>query len=134
MFDTKTDPARDSASTPTLSPRSPQAMANDRKRGFLSSLFGSRKPKEDEDIAELESKHRLEERIQQMLAEKAAVPELLKTEEKPAALALKEEEAEIEVELLPISASVVSVRKVPVPSSFLLTPAEALRSYASNER
>ena len=109
-------------------------MANDRKRGFLSSLFGKKTQTAQEDMADVESKHRLEERIQQMLAERAVVPELLKTEEKPSALVAKEEEAEIEVELLPISASVVSVRKAPVQSSFLLTPAEALRSYASNER
>jgi hypothetical protein len=109
-------------------------MANDRKRGFLSSLFGNRKRTEDADIAELESKHKLEERIQQILAEKAVVPDLLKTEEKHVALVPKEEEAEIEVELLPISASVISIRKAAVPSSFLLTPSEALRSYAANER
>jgi hypothetical protein len=111
-------------------------MTNDRKRGFLSSLFGSRKPKEDEDTVELESKHRLEERIQQILAEKAAeqvvVPELVMTKENQAAMILKEEETEAEVELLPISAS-VGVRKAP-PSSFLLSPSEALRSYAANER
>ena len=108
-------------------------MAHDRKRGFLSSLFGKRKQKEEEETAELESRHRLEERIQQVLAERAAVPELL-IEENHVALMSKEEEAEPEVELLPISASVISHRKAPVPAVFLLSSIEDVRPYAANQR
>ena len=42
-------------------------MAHISKRGFFSSLFGNKKQKEDQQTAELESRHRLEERIQQVL-------------------------------------------------------------------
>jgi hypothetical protein len=137
MFSLQIDPARDSASTPTTSPRSPQAMANDRKRGFLSSLFGNRKQKADEEAAELESKQRLEQRIQQVLAERAAVPELLLIEEnQPAQIAQmsQEEEADFPVELFPISASVLPIHKAPVQPAFVLSAFEAPRSYVSNQR
>ena len=97
-------------------------------------MFGNRKQKEREETAELESRHRLEERIQQVLAERVEVPELLMTEENHAALMTQEEEAESEVELLPISASVLSIRKAPVPAAFLPSSFEVPRSYAANER
>ena len=107
-------------------------MAHDSKRGFLSSLFGNRKQKEHEETAELESRHRLEERIQQVLAERVEVPELLMTAE--AALMPQEEEAESEVHLLPISASVLSIRKAPVAAAFLPSSFDVSRSYAANQR
>lgn len=109
-------------------------MAHDSKRGFLSSLFGKRKQTEDEETAQLESKHRLEERIRQVLAERAAVPELRIIEEKHAALMTQEEEAEAPVELLPISASVIPIRKAPAQAAFVLAAFESPRSYAANER
>jgi hypothetical protein len=108
-------------------------MAHDSKRGFFSSLFGNKKQKEHDEAAELESRHRLEERIQQVLAERVAVQELL-TEEKHAALMVPEEEAETEVELFPISASVLPVRKAPVQSAFVLPAFETPRSYATHQR
>jgi|KBSMisStandDraft_5_1062788.scaffolds.fasta_scaffold567016_2 hypothetical protein len=111
-------------------------MANISKRGFFSSLFGNKKQKEDEQIAVLESRHRLEERIQQVLAERAVVHELLLEEknEKNAALVMREEEPEAEVELFPISASVIPIRKAPVQSAFVLPAFEVPRTYASNRR
>lgn len=109
-------------------------MAHDRKRGFFSSLFGSKKQKEQEVTDELESKQRLEARIQQILAEKAAVPELLMMEEKPAAPMPQEEEADFQVELLPISASVIPIRKAPAQAAFVLSAFEAPQSYASNQQ
>jgi hypothetical protein len=109
-------------------------MAHDSKQGFLSSLFGNKKQKELEEAAELEeSRHRLEERIRQILAEKVEVPELI-TKENHAALLTREEEPEPEIELLPISASVLSRRKVPLPASFVDSSFEVVRSYAANER
>jgi len=105
-------------------------MAHDRKRGFFSSLFGNRKQKEQEETAELESRHRLEERIQEILAERVEVPELLMEQNH----ALLTEEAESEVELLPISASVLSGRKASVSAAFLVSSFEAPRSYAAIER
>lgn len=109
-------------------------MANDRKQGFLSSLFGKRKQTEQEETADLESKQRLEARIQQILAEKAAVPELRVIEENHAGPMPQEEEAEIPVELLPISASVIPIRKAPAQPAFVLSAFEVPRSYASNQR
>jgi len=109
-------------------------MAHDRKQGFLSSLFGKRRQTEQEEIAELESKQRLEARIQQILAEKVVVSELLMREEIPDAGLQQEEEAELPVELLPISASVIPIRKAPAQSPFVLEAFEAPRSYASNQR
>jgi hypothetical protein len=109
-------------------------MAQDGKRGFFSSWFGSKKLKEQEETAELESRHRLEERIQQILAEKVEVPKLIMIEEKHAALMIQEEEPEPEVELLPISASVIPIRKAPVQAAFVLSAFESPRSYAANER
>ena len=96
-------------------------MANDRKRGFLSSLFGNRKQTADEEAAELESKQRLEERIQQVLAERAVVHELLVEEKHTAQIAQmpQKEEDDFPVELFPISASVIRIRKAPVHSSFM---------------
>jgi hypothetical protein len=108
-------------------------MAHDSKRGFFSSLFGSKKQKEQNEAAVLESRHRLEERIQQVLAERAAVQELL-IEEEHVALMVREEEPEAEVELFPISASVLPVRKAPVQSAFVLPAFETPRSYATNQR
>ena len=108
-------------------------MAHDSKRGFFSSLFGNRKQKELEETARLESKHRLEERIEQVLLERVAVPVFLVIEEKHAA-AISQEEAEPEVELLPISASVIPRRKAPAQAAFVLQAFEASRSYASSER
>ncbi|MGA8090709.1 MAG: hypothetical protein WCA10_25770 [Terracidiphilus sp.] len=110
-------------------------MANDRKRSFFSSLFGKRKQTEQEEMAELESKKRLEARIQQIIAEKAAVPELLMVEKnQDAAISQQEEEAEVPVQLLPISASVIPIRKAPVQPAFTLAAFEAPRSYAANGR
>ncbi len=109
-------------------------MANDRKQGFLSSLFGKRKQTEQEEMAELESKQRLEARIQQILAEKAAVPERLVIEENHAEVMLQEEEADFPVELLPISASVIPIRKAPAQAAFVLAAFDVPRSYASNQR
>jgi hypothetical protein len=113
-------------------------MAHDSKRGFFSSLFGNRKQKEQEETAELESRHRLEERIQQILAERVVVPEVVVQENHAAALAAalmtQEEEVEPEVELLPISASVLSRRKAPVSADFLLSSLDVQGSYAANQR
>ncbi len=109
-------------------------MANDRRQGFFSTLFGKRKLTEEEEIAEQESKQRLEERIQQALAERAVVPALLRAEENRADAMTQEVEAEIEVELLPISASVVPIRKASAQSAFVLAAFEAPRSYAANDR
>jgi hypothetical protein len=110
-------------------------MAHDSKRGFFSSLFGNRKLKEQEEMAELESKHRLEERIQQILAERVAVPEVIIQEKRAAAALMTQEvEAEPEVELLPISASVLSRRKAPVSADFLLSSLDVQGSYAANQR
>ena len=108
-------------------------MANGGKRGFFSSLFRSRKQKEREETADLESRQRLEERIQQILAEKVEVPELFAVEKKSTGL-MTQEEAEVEVELLPISASVIPIRKAPVQPAFVLSTYEVPRSYAANER
>ena len=71
-------------------------MAHDGKQGFFSSLFGNKKQKEYEETVELESKHRLEDRIQQILTEKVAVREPI-IEEKHVAVITQEEEAEPEV-------------------------------------
>jgi hypothetical protein len=99
-------------------------------------LFGKKKQKEHDEAAELESRHRLEERIQQVLAERAVVHEILTEEknEKDAALMMREEETETEVELFPISASVLPIRKAPVQSAFVLPAFETPRSYATNQR
>ena len=110
-------------------------MAHNGKQGFFSSLFGKRKQTEWEATAELESKQRLEARIEQILAERVAVPELhLMEENQDAAISPQQEEPEIPVELLPISASVISRRKAPVPAVFLLSTVDESRSYASNAR
>ncbi len=108
-------------------------MAHDRKQGFLSSLFGRKKQTEQEEIAQLESKHKLEERIRQVLAESVEVPRVLKLEHKPAAITPQEEIVETPVELFPISASAIG-RKPPVQTSFLLSSFEVPRPYAANER
>ena len=106
-------------------------MAKNSKRGFLSSLFENNKQKEEQETAELESRHRLEERIQQILAEKVEVPQLF-VEENQTALVIQEAEPEPEVKLLPISASALS-RKAPV-ADFLLSSFEVPRRYAATER
>src|SRR5205814_6123293 len=114
-------------------------MANISKRSFFSSLFGNKKHKEDEEAAELESRHRLEERIQQVLAERGVVHDLL-MEEKKAALIMRdpepepEPETEAEVELFPISASALRARKAPVGDPFFPTNVQEVRAYAANER
>ena len=108
-------------------------MANDRKQGFLSSLFGKRKRTDEEVAAELESKQRLEARIEQVLAERAVVHEIL-AETSPVALVVKEEEPEAEVHLLPISASVMPRRKRPVPAVFVLSNVEEIPQYTANHR
>jgi hypothetical protein len=105
-------------------------MSSDGKRGFFSSLFGSRRQKEDQEAADLDSRHRLEKRIEQILAEQVQVPQLLK-EEDPAAV-VAQQEAEPDIDLLPITASVFN-RKGPIPASFLPASVEANRFYAANE-
>ncbi len=109
-------------------------MAHDGKRGFFSSLFGKRKQTEQEDTAELESRHRLDERIQQILAERVETPERRIIEENRATLLTRVEEPEPEAELFPISASVLSSRKVPVHAAFGSSSLDVVRSYATNER
>lgn len=111
-------------------------MAHDSKRGFFSSLFGIRKQKEHEEATGLESRHRLEERIQQILAEKVEVVRLLTLEENgPVLMVQAEEEPEPEIELLPISASVLSSRKAPVSAPFMPLAWEgSAQSYAANEQ
>ena len=106
-------------------------MAGDSRRGFLSSLFGSRDHKKQEETAALESRQRLEERIQLILAEQAHVPELIKEETQTVLVA--QEEVETDIELLPITASVFN-RKGPIPASFLPECIEATRFYAANDR
>jgi hypothetical protein len=109
-------------------------MAHESKKGFLSSLFGKKKQTEEEETARLESRHKLEERIRQVLAESVEIPKVLMMEQKCAALAIPEEEVEAPVELLPISASVLPIRKAPVQPAFVLSAFEVPRSYAANER
>ena len=109
-------------------------MAHDSKRGFFSSLFRNRKPNEQEEAAQLELKHRLEERIRQVLADRVPVTEALMKEENHVAPMIQKEEAETKVELLPISASVITIRKASVQGSYLVSSFEAPRSYAANER
>lgn len=109
-------------------------MANHRKQGFFSSLFGKKRQTEEEERAELESKQRLEARIQQILAEKVAVSEVLMKEENHDAGVRQEEEPEVPVELFPISASVIPIRKAPPQPAFELCAFESPRSYASNQR
>jgi hypothetical protein len=108
-------------------------MAHDGKRGFFSSLFGKKKRKEEQETAELESKLRLEERIQQILAEKISVSEVF-VREKHAAIMIREEVAEPEIELLPISASAITRRRAAVQPAFVLATFDEPRSYVSNER
>jgi hypothetical protein len=109
-------------------------MAHDSKRGIFPSLFGKRRMTEQLEAADLESKHRLEERIRQVLAEKVMVPELLMREEKKAALVEEGAEVEAPVELFPISASVIGSRKRPVEAPFLLSEYELPRPYAAGKR
>ena len=109
-------------------------MANNKKQGFFSTLFGKRKPTEEDEIAEQESRQRLEERIQRALAERAVVPALLMAEENQSEVMPQEEEAELPVQLLPISASVIPIRKAPAQSAFVLAAFETPRSYASSQR
>ena len=108
-------------------------MAHHDKQGFLSSLFGKKKRKEEEEAAHLELRHRIEERIQQVLAESTEIPKVLRLEEKRAEVTTPEAEVETPVDLFPISASVISIRKAPV-QDFLLSSFENPRSYAANER
>jgi hypothetical protein len=108
-------------------------MAHDSKQGFFSSFFGNKKQKEQEEAPPLESRNKLDERIQRILAEQAAVAKPV-IKEIPAVSMAQEEEAEPEIELLPISASVLSSRKARVQVSFVTSSLDAVRSYASNER
>lgn len=109
-------------------------MAHNGKRGFLSSLFGKRKQTEQEETAELESRHRLDERIQQILAERVETPERRIIEESRPALVTRVEEPESEVELFPISASVLNSRKAPVHVTFGPSSLDVVRSYATSQR
>lgn len=109
-------------------------MAHDSKQGFLSSFFGKKRQKEEAEAAHLELKHKLEERIRQVLAESVEIPRVLMIEEKHAAPTIQEEEVEVPVELFPISASVIPIRKAPVQASFVVSSFEVPRSYAANER
>jgi hypothetical protein len=109
-------------------------MAHNGKRGFLSSLFGKRKQTEQEETADLESRHRLDERIQQILAERVETPERPIIEETRAALMIQKQEVEPEVELFPISASVLNSRKAPVHVAFGPSSLDVVRSYATSER
>jgi hypothetical protein len=109
-------------------------MAHDSKRGFFLSLFGKRRPTEQNEAAELDSKHKLEERIRQVLAEKVEIPELLMREETKAVLMTEGKKVEAPVELFPISASVIPIRKPPVEAAFSISDYERPRSHAANER
>jgi hypothetical protein len=108
-------------------------MAQHNKQGFLSSLFGKKKRLEEEEVAHLELKHKLEERIRQVLAESVEIPKVLMLEEKHAEVTTQEAEVEAPVELFPISASVISIRKAPA-QDFLLSSFEVPRTYAANGR
>lgn len=109
-------------------------MAHDSKRGLFSSLFGKKWLTEQNEAADLESKHKLEERIRQVLEEQVNIPELLMRDEKKAALMREEKEIEAPVELFPISASVIPIRKPPVEVPFSISDYERPRAYAANER
>ena len=106
-------------------------MAFDGKRGFFSSLFGTRRQKEQEETALAEARQRLEERIQQILAQRVDVPELITQEDYPTLPA--REEVEAEIELFPITASVFN-HKGPIPASFLPESIEASRFHATADR
>jgi hypothetical protein len=109
-------------------------MANG-KRSLFSSLFGlgKKQNKEAEEAAELEARHKLEERIQRVLAEAAQAPKPA-LEEKHVAMVAQEETVETVVEILPITASVSSRRKVPAPVDFWPSNAEVEQRYAVNGR
>lgn len=114
-------------------------MAHDSKQGFLSSLFGKKKKNENEEIEQLELRQKLEERIRQVLADRTDVPDFLAMEKQAApvvaAPVAQEEEPEVAVNLLPISASVIGSRKEPVQANFLISSFEVpRRAYAANER
>jgi hypothetical protein len=108
-------------------------MANG-KRSLLSSIFGlgKKQNKEAEEAAELEARHKLEERIQKILAEAAQAPKPVVKEEHVALVA--QEETETVVEILPITASVSSRRKVPASIDFWPSNAEVEQRYAVNGR
>jgi len=110
-------------------------MAHHSKQGFLSSWFGKKKKQNEADeTARMELKHRIEERIRQVLAETNEVSEFRMVEKTLAAPTTQEQEAEPIVDLLPISASVIGSRKAPVQDNFLLSSFEVPRPYAANER
>jgi hypothetical protein len=114
-------------------------MAHDNNQGFLSSLFGKKKQKANEEIEKLELKQKLEARIRQVLADTVEAPELLTREATPVEVPMlkqveQPEEQEAEVNLLPISASVITARKAPAQASFLISGFDAPRSYAASER
>jgi|SRR5579863_215437 len=109
-------------------------MTNDRKHGFLSSLFGKKKRTEEEVMAELESKQKLEARIREILAERIEAPAPVAMDESLTATKPNQEELETPVELLPISASVIGRRKSVLPSVLVLSSVEQVRSYATPER
>ena len=104
-------------------------MADDKKRGFFSSLFRNQSRKELDEAADLDTRQRLEARIQRILADRDDVPKLIFDE--PAELMVRQEEVEPEIELLPISASVLSKPKAPAPVPFLV---EIGRPVAANDR
>jgi hypothetical protein len=105
-------------------------MAQDKKRGFFSSLFRTKHRSEEEEAADLETRRRLEARIQQILADRTDVPNPL-IEKDETALMVLPEEIEPQVDLLPITASVLSKPKAPVAAPFLV---EIGRPYAANDR
>jgi hypothetical protein len=109
-------------------------MANG-KRSLFSSIFGIGKNqnKEAEEAAEIEARHKLEERIQRVLAEASRAPEPILEEEHVAMIA-QEQEPEYVAEILPITASVSSRRKVPAPVDFWPSNAEVEQRYAVNGR
>lgn len=109
-------------------------MAHDSKQGFLSSLFGKKKRHENDEAMQLEFKHRIEERIRQVLADTVDASEFHAVEKNLTVPVTPQVEAEPIVDLLPISASVISSRKAPVQDGFLVSNFQVPRSYAANER
>ena len=105
-------------------------MAHDSKQSFFSSLFG-RKQKEPDEAAELESRHRLDERIRRIMAETGEVPGL-RDEKESVAFMAKEQEAG--VELLQISANGLGPDRATVPATLLPSSGEVARFYTANQR
>jgi hypothetical protein len=108
-------------------------MANGNKQGFFSSIFGgSKKPDlEEQEAAEREARQKLEKRIEQVLAE-AALPPKSVAEGEPGK-AMEGGKPESVVEMLPITASVLSRRKTTPHMDFWQPGTEADR-FAVNQR